>query len=278
MDIFLFLVGFLAMIIGTTILVINAVKKKPKKKALIVTISGLVLFITGISVGVATTDESEFARINAESAARKEAKKEEKAKKEEIALADKAKKDEEKKKKELALKEKQEAEKKAELEKKAKEEEAKKAAAAIKAKDEADKEALEVAAAKEKADKSKTTKPSDKEKKNVSIKARYSPEDEKILQESFVWYMDDQQNIITDIKPLNTNNYDVIYVFVKNDVKLLDDNKKQYLVDEWGNSIINLTTANLYGGDKSNQPMVHFKYQDGSSLADQKMFGGWKIK
>ena len=121
----------------------------------------------------------------------------------------------------------------------------------------------------------------EKEAKKVEVStvaASYSKDDELNLQESYAWLMGESENLIVDIKPLNTDNYDVVYAYVVNEVKLLDDNQKQYLVDSWGNSIINLTNVNLFGGSQENPPMVNFLYQDGSSLADEKIFGGWKIK
>lgn len=105
-----------------------------------------------------------------------------------------------------------------------------------------------------------------------------SDSDVNMLNDSFDWLMEDQNYAITAIAPIDENDYSVIYATVADEVKLLTKEEKQVLVDDWGNSIINLVNTNLYGGDKSNSPMVHFKYQDGSKLADQKMLDGWKIK
>lgn len=109
-------------------------------------------------------------------------------------------------------------------------------------------------------------------------KYTYTESDENQLRDAFEWYMEEQDYVITAIEPLNDDNYDVIYVYVVDEIKLLNEEEKQYLVDDWGASIINQTNAVLYGGFTDNPPMVHFKYQDGSKLADEKIFGGWEIK
>lgn len=119
----------------------------------------------------------------------------------------------------------------------------------------------------------------EKEEKEDAENAKYTytDSDEQNLRESFEWLIEEQESLITSIEPLNDDNYDVIYAFVVDEVKMLDENRKQYLVDDWGSSIINLTNANLYNGFTDHPPMVHFKYQDGSPLADEKIMGGWKI-
>lgn len=116
------------------------------------------------------------------------------------------------------------------------------------------------------------------EKKEISF-TQYTPEDEASLSESFAWLMDESQGLITNIYPLNDDNYDVIYTVVVNDLKLLSEIEKEYFVDDWGTRVINQTIANLYGGDRSNPPHVYFNYEDGSALADPAFLGeGWKVK
>ncbi|MBS4195312.1 hypothetical protein [Lederbergia citri] len=131
--------------------------------------------------------------------------------------------------------------------------------------------------AKEKATKPET-KTKDEAKPKSEEKPSYSEEDEKLLLEDYLRYASEQEGLLLDIKPLNDDNYDVVYATVVNEVKMLTDNEKQYLVDEWGKSITNLTNVWLYKGNKDNSPSVFFKYEDGNRLADPKMLGGWKIK
>ena len=164
----------------------------------------------------------------------------------------------------------EEAAKQAEIEKEQAEKEVKKA-----------KEAEEKELAKKRSEtlrKEEEERKKEAQKKKTSI-SHYTTEDEVSLAESFAWLMDESQGLITNIYPLNEDNYDVIYTVVVNELKLLNDNEKQYFVEEWGSSVVNQTIANLYGGDRSSTPQVYFKYEDGSALADPGFLGeGWKAK
>ena len=109
--------------------------------------------------------------------------------------------------------------------------------------------------------------------------SQFTEADIKMLNESYEWVKEEYSDVIVSIFPIDEESYDPIYVVVPNEVKLLDDNEKQYIVDEIGASVVNMTIVNLYGGDHDNTINVFFKYEDENALADPEIFGdGWVIK
>ncbi|MED1607792.1 hypothetical protein P4U90_20950 [Cytobacillus kochii] len=204
-----------------------------------------------------------------EAKAQKDAEKDKKEQEKEAEKLEKEKQKDEEKAAEVAAKEqkaKEKEEARLEEEKKKKEEEV-----AAKAAEKEEKQKEEAKLTKE----TETEKESDKKDNNTEQQFK---ENEKILLENFDRIKDESDGIITSIQAYDET-YDVIYVNVVNEVKLLDDNQKQYLVDELGNKIVNNTKAMLHAEEpKSAVIHVYFKYNDGTKLADAKMLGGWKLK
>lgn len=189
----------------------------------------------------------------------------------EIRLAqERLKKEKEQKKKEEQMKKDQEQKESKKEEKKKSEEKKQK---------EEENKAKEKKAEKEDNDKpkeDKKDKPKEDSKTKSDKKQTYTEFEEKMVRESYERLIEEQENAIIDIKPLNDDNYDVIHAFVVDEVKMLSDNEKQYLVDEWGKSISDRTKGYIPGVEIVH---VYFKYADGSPLADPKLLGdGWKIK
>lgn len=71
------------------------------------------------------------------------------------------------------------------------------------------------------------------------------------------------------------SDFDVVNVYVPNEFKMSDENEKLYYVEEIGPLIVQDLNAHF---KKENDIAVYFKYEDESTMASPKMFGGWKIK
>ena len=87
---------------------------------------------------------------------------------------------------------------------------------------------------------------------------------------------------VVNIYPTSDDFRSVVVVMI-NEIKLLDDNEKQYIVDEIGNyanNFVSIAFGHNKGGVASKlDVVVEFDYADGSALARQQVFkGGWKIK
>src|SRR5690625_1682461 len=69
--------------------------------------------------------------------------------------------------------------------------------------------------------------------------------------------------------------FDVFNVFVPNVFKLYSDEEKIYYVEEIGPLLEADLTSHF---KKEHDVHVYFLYEDGSTMASRKMFGGWKLK
>lgn len=71
------------------------------------------------------------------------------------------------------------------------------------------------------------------------------------------------------------SDFDVVNVYVPNEFKLSSEEEKIYYVEEIGPLLEEDLTLHF----KKEHPVhVYFKYEDGTTMASRKMFGGWKIK
>src|SRR5690625_3313734 len=71
------------------------------------------------------------------------------------------------------------------------------------------------------------------------------------------------------------SDYDVFNVFVPNEFKLSTDEEKIYYVEEIGPLLEADLTSHF---KKEHDVHVYFLYEDGSTMASRKIFGGWKLK
>src|SRR5690625_2463635 len=80
---------------------------------------------------------------------------------------------------------------------------------------------------------------------------------------------------IIDIAENPGGDFDVFNVFVPNEFKLYSDEEKIYYVEEIGPLLEADLTSHF---KKEHDVHVYFLYEDGSTMASRKMFGGWKLK
>jgi len=80
---------------------------------------------------------------------------------------------------------------------------------------------------------------------------------------------------IIDIAENPGGDFDVFNVFVPNEFKLYSDEEKIYYIEEIGPLLEADLTSHFR---KEHDVHVYFLYEDGSTMASRKMFGGWKLK
>lgn len=96
------------------------------------------------------------------------------------------------------------------------------------------------------------------------------------------WIEEHSEQGVVNIYP-TADDFRSVVVVMANEFKLLDDNQKQYLVDEVGkaaNNFIGIKFGHNKDGISSDlDVVVEFDYADGTELARQRVIkGGWKLK
>ena len=132
----------------------------------------------------------------------------------------------------------------------------------------------------DKAVKKKEKEKADKEKKEREEKTKYGIK---------LWEEDDgtkdflidmhKDNGMVDVGP-NNDDYSVMNVVVADELRLLTDEEKEYLINEMGTGVKNMVSSTFEHLDDNDNPQVHvnFIYPNQETAATQKMSGGWKVK
>jgi len=146
-------------------------------------------------------------------------------------------------------------------------------------KEEPKKETNDKAVKKKEKEKMKKEK-ADKEKKEREEKTKYGIK---------LWEEDDgtkdflidmhKDNGMVDVGP-NNDDYSVMNVVVADELRLLTDEEKEYLINEMGTGVKNMVSSTFEHLDDNDNPQVHvnFIYPNQETAATQKMSGGWKVK
>ncbi len=109
------------------------------------------------------------------------------------------------------------------------------------------------------------------------IEQLYTEEQEKQLLMAYEEIIDGSEGMIIKIE--QEDNYEIINVLLQDEFESLDKNRKQQLIDDWGNRIENNTRAILFGTPAKDFKFVYFKNSKGEHVADTSHLDrGWRVK
>lgn len=105
----------------------------------------------------------------------------------------------------------------------------------------------------------------------------YSDEAERGVKDYYIDVISESDGLVLNID--QEDDYNQIYVRLSDDFKLLSDELKQSLIDDWGNTIENNTRSRLFGTGSNDFLFVYFIDGKGEHLADTGHFDkGWTVK
>lgn len=135
----------------------------------------------------------------------------------------------------------------------------------------------------EKVEEETTTKKDEPEKENLTETEEFKSALDWWEKEDKDWWIEEHsESGVVDIQPLE-DDFSMVSVIMANELKMLSEGEKQYVVDEVGKAANNFVAIKFghakEGIAKDLDVVVEFYYEDGSEMASQRVLkGGWKIK